>query len=130
MKITKRARSEAKRLFLACQVQGRLDDQRVREAVRELTTLKPRGYLPILVVFTRLVRLELARRTARIDSAVPLDPPLRQQLLQQLEGIYGSGLESVFAEDPALIGGLRVRVGSDVYDGSVQARLAALKESF
>jgi F0F1-type ATP synthase delta subunit len=29
-----------------------------------------------------------------------------------------------------LIGGLRIRVGSDVYDGSIQARLKALEESF
>ena len=36
----------------------------------------------------------------------------------------------LFAQNPALIGGMRIKVGSDVYDGSVQARLAALQESF
>ena len=35
-----------------------------------------------------------------------------------------------FDQNPALIGGLRVKVGSDVYDGSIQARLKALAESF
>jgi F0F1-type ATP synthase delta subunit len=35
-----------------------------------------------------------------------------------------------FAEDPDLIGGIRVRVANDVYDGSVKARLAALARSF
>jgi F-type H+-transporting ATPase subunit delta len=35
-----------------------------------------------------------------------------------------------FVQNPALIGGLRIKVGSDVYDGSVQARLNKLAESF
>jgi F-type H+-transporting ATPase subunit delta len=40
---------------------------------------------------------------------------------------YGAGLQPSFEVDPALIGGLRIRVGSDVYDGSLRARLAALQ---
>jgi F-type H+-transporting ATPase subunit delta len=35
-----------------------------------------------------------------------------------------------FHVNPALVGGLRVKVGSDVYDGSVAARLQKLEESF
>jgi len=35
-----------------------------------------------------------------------------------------------FSQNPSLIGGLRVQVGSDVFDGSVQARLADLEASF
>jgi F-type H+-transporting ATPase subunit delta len=35
-----------------------------------------------------------------------------------------------FAENPALIGGMRVKIGSDVYDGSVRAALEALEERF
>jgi F-type H+-transporting ATPase subunit delta len=38
-------------------------------------------------------------------------------------------LNFIFAQNPALLGGIRVQVGGDVYDGSVQARLAALRES-
>ena len=44
--------------------------------------------------------------------------------------IYGPGLNISFVQNPELIAGLRIKVGSDVYDGSVQARLAALQESF
>jgi F-type H+-transporting ATPase subunit delta len=35
-----------------------------------------------------------------------------------------------FVQNPALLGGLRIRVGSDVYDGSVRARLESLREAF
>ena len=40
---------------------------------------------------------------------------------------YGPAIETTFRENPALIAGLRVKVGSDVYDGSVRARLDTLE---
>lgn len=130
MRISKKARSGAKRLFLACTPGGVLDQGRVREAVDSLLDERPRGFLPVLVRFQRLVRLEIARRTARIESAVALSEALQGGVREKLGRLYGAGLETEFAEESSLIGGLRVKVGSDVYDGSVQARLTALKGSF
>jgi F-type H+-transporting ATPase subunit delta len=43
-----------------------------------------------------------------------------------LTRLYGAGLDTSFAENPALIAGMRIRVGSDVFDGSVRARLATI----
>jgi F-type H+-transporting ATPase subunit delta len=43
---------------------------------------------------------------------------------------YGQGLNTTFAENPELIAGMRIRVGSDVYDGSVRSRLEALEQKF
>jgi F-type H+-transporting ATPase subunit delta len=39
---------------------------------------------------------------------------------------YGGGFKTLFSENPALIGGMRIKVGSDVYDGSLRTKLAAL----
>jgi F-type H+-transporting ATPase subunit delta len=50
--------------------------------------------------------------------------------LASLTGKYGEGLTSEFKVNPDLIGGVRVHVGSDVYDGSVRGRLARLKSTF
>jgi F-type H+-transporting ATPase subunit delta len=47
-----------------------------------------------------------------------------------LTGTYGGALKTSFAVNPTLIGGMRVKVGSDVFDGSVRARLAALEARF
>jgi F-type H+-transporting ATPase subunit delta len=47
-----------------------------------------------------------------------------------LEQAYGPALNFSFVENPALIGGIRITVGSDVYDGSVQGRLATLEQRF
>lgn len=130
MKVSKQARREAKELFRDCFVNGVMDDNRVRQAVSKVAELKPRGYIMILSHFQRLVKLEVERRTARVESAVLLPPELQSELANKLNRIYGQGLNISFAQNPALLGGLRIKVGSDVYDGSVQDRLERLAESF
>jgi F-type H+-transporting ATPase subunit delta len=130
MKITKQAKREAKELLRACLVNGLLDDNRIRQAVQRVIEVRPRGYLAILSHFHRLVKLDLERRTAKIESATPLAAELQAKVQAGLNRIYGPGLNTSFTLNPALIGGLRIKVGSDVYDGSVQARLAALQDGF
>jgi F-type H+-transporting ATPase subunit delta len=128
--ISKQARREAQQLFRSCQVNGLLEGERVRRVVLQVIAARPRGYLAILSHFKRLVKLDLERRSARIESAVPLTAELQASVENNLARLYGAGLNLSFAQNPALIGGLRIKVGSDVYDSTVQGRLAALQESF
>ena len=130
MKISKLAKRGAKELFRGCVTDGLLDDGRVRQAVQRVLQSKPRGYLAILSHFQRLIKLDIARRSARVETATPLSPELQAKIQSSLSQTYGPGLHISFAENPSLIGGMRIKVGSDVYDGSVQARLNALQESF
>ncbi len=130
MTISKQARREAQQLFRSCQVDGLLHGERVRRVALQVIAAKPRGYLAILSHFKRLVKLDLERRSARIESAVPLTAELQASVENNLARLYGAGLNLSFAQNPALIGGLRIKVGSDVYDSTVQGRLAALQESF
>ena len=130
MKISKQARRDAKHLFRGCVANGLLDDNLVRQTVQLLIARKPRGYIAILTRFQRLVRLDVARRTATIESARPLPENLRTAMQANLARKYGPGLAISFAQNPNLIGGVRVRVGSDVYDASISARLAELAETF
>ncbi len=130
MRATKQARREATHLFRLCQVNGVLDENRAREAVQHIVATKPRGYLGTLSCFQRLVRLDTARHTAQVESAVTLPPDVRASVQTGLAQSHGPGLSTSFAENPALIGGMRIRVGSDVYDGSVRGRLAALEQNF
>jgi F-type H+-transporting ATPase subunit delta len=129
MKTNKQARREGKQLFRACLVDGLLDEDRAREAVADVLARKPRGYLAILTYFQHLVRLHMESRTARIESPVPLDDRQKSAIAAQVSSRYGKGLVFYFAENTQLIGGLRVRVGSDVIDGSVRGRLAALEQT-
>jgi F-type H+-transporting ATPase subunit delta len=130
MRIPRKAQREAKRLFRGCVVDGVLDPERTRMLVRRVVEAKPRGYLPILVRLERLVRLELQRREASVQSAVPLAAAFEAGVREKLTRLYGAGLNFVFAQNPELLGGLRVQVGSDVYDGTVRARLDRLNELF
>lgn len=130
MKISKQARRDAKELYRGTFVSGVMDEGRVRKTVEALLAQKPRGYVGILAHLQRLVKLEGERRTARIETATPLSPAEQSAVQNNLSKRYGQGLNISFVENPALIGGMRIKVGSDVYDGSVQGRLNALKESF
>ncbi|HZV34018.1 MAG TPA: F0F1 ATP synthase subunit delta [Verrucomicrobiae bacterium] len=130
MKISKQARRDAKELFRSCFTNGTLDENRVRRAVQLVISQKPRDYVSVLSQFTRLVKLDIERRTARIESAVPLTAEQQTAVEGNLAWKYGQGLIISYGQDPALLGGLRIQVGSDVYDGSVRARLEALRESF
>ena len=80
--------------------------------------------------FLRLVQLERAQHAANIESATPLSSDLQIDLLASLARRYGPGLTSTFIIRPSLIGGVRIRVGSDVYDSTVLARLAAIEKGF
>ena len=130
MKATKQARREATQMFRLCLVNWLLDENRGRQVVQQIVAAKPRGYLGTLSYFRRLVKLDSAQHTAKVESALRLSPDLRARVQAGLERVYGPGLSTAFADNPALIGGMRIRVGSDVYDGSVQSRLAALEQSF
>ncbi len=130
MKISKQAKRDAKHLFGTCKVNGLMDDGRVRQSVQAVISRKPRGYLGILNHFQRLVKLDLDRRAATVESAVGLTPAQQQSVQQNLVTRYGQGLNVTFAVNPALLGGLRIKVGSDLIDGSVQNRIAALADSF
>lgn len=130
MKISKQALREARRLFRSCLVNGILDEARVRQAVALLQEKKPRGYLEILSRLHRLVKLDIAARTAKIEGAVECSPAQLAEIKTSLEKRYGAGLNISQLVNPSLIGGLRIQVGSDLYDGSVETRLEKLANSF
>lgn len=129
MKINREARSMAKRLFRLCRPGGRLDEKLARQVVKKVAEERPRNYLAILTRFRKLVEFEKHARTAVVESATPLgaeEARLRTKLLAQ----FGADLQIQAVANPSLIGGLRIRVGSDIWDGSVRGRLDALQQRF
>jgi F-type H+-transporting ATPase subunit delta len=130
MKISKQAQREARQLFRSCLVNGLLDENRVRQCVTLVVQKQPRGYVAILSRLHRLVKLELARRNVRVENAVETSPEQAAGIRARLERQYGPGLNIQYSINPQLIGGMRVQVGSDLYDGSVKTRLDKLEQSF
>ncbi|HZT22193.1 MAG TPA: H(+)-transporting ATPase, partial [Verrucomicrobiae bacterium] len=93
MKISKPAQREARQLFRSCRVNGVLEEERVRQAVKLLLEKKPRGYLEILMRLCRLVKLDREQRAVRVESAVPLPPDLQNALAERIRSKYGAALE-------------------------------------
>jgi F-type H+-transporting ATPase subunit delta len=130
MKISRQAQREAKQLFQACHVEGNLNDDRARETVKLLVEKKPRDFVAILSHLHRLIKLDVQRRTADVQSAIGLNDNQQTEVRENLAKIYGNNLNYTFTENSELLGGMRLKVGSDVFDGSVRTRLTNLEESF
>jgi F-type H+-transporting ATPase subunit delta len=128
MKLSREARRQSKELFDLAMVDGHLDASRLRQIADGIAERKPRAFVQMLKFITRLARLEAARHHAVIESATPLAEAIRAEILSNLANRFGQ-ITSEFRHTPALIGGLRVRIGSDVWDGSIQSRLESLKKS-
>jgi F-type H+-transporting ATPase subunit delta len=130
MKISKVAAATARRLFGLCQTAGRFDETKLRTVISRLVDSKPRDYRAILAALQRLTRLEIERRQVTVESAVELDETTRQRVVAGLAQQYGPDLVVQYQITPALLGGLRIRVGNDVFDGSVKGRLDRLAAAF
>lgn len=127
MKISKDAARAARQLLRLSHKDGRLDGDLIKEIASRISAAKPRGYLAILQEYSRLLRLESEKLEALVESAIELGAQAGNDLVNDLRAKYGEELKAEFKVNPELLGGMRVKVGSDVWDGSVRARLNALK---
>ncbi len=128
MKTSKDIRQLSRNFVRVSYVDGALNRERINAIVRAVIEKKPRNYIHLLENYQRLLRLEVEKRRATIESAAELDPEAGRQIVAGLEQKYGPGLTTEFVVNPALLGGVRVRVGSDVWDSSVRNRLERLQE--
>jgi len=128
VKISKEIRQAARDFVRASFVKGVLDRGKVQSIIQSIVDKKPRNYLQLLEHYRRLLRLELDKHRARIESAAELDPEVSREIVSGLEKKYGAGLTTEYVINPELLGGVRVRVGSDVWDSSVRNRLERLQQ--
>jgi F-type H+-transporting ATPase subunit delta len=128
MKINKETRQLSKELLRASFTDGRLDNGRIASLVISLIKKKPRNYIKVLESYKRLLRLEVEKRSATIETATEVVPELSAQIVANLKRKYGSDLTARFVVNQELLGGMRIRVGSDVWDSSVRNRLHRLQQ--
>jgi F-type H+-transporting ATPase subunit delta len=128
MRVNKEIRRLSREMLRASFTDGQLDRGKVASLVQSLIARQPRHYIDILQNYKRLLRLELQKRHAVIESATALEPRVAAEIESRLKRKYGDDLTTEFVVDPTLLGGIRVRVGSDVWDGSVRNRLQRLEQ--
>jgi F-type H+-transporting ATPase subunit delta len=128
MKINKEIRRLSREMLRASFTDGQLDPGRIASLVDSLIARKPRNYIGVLKNYRRLLRIEVEKRRARIETASEVDRETGSTLVANLKKKYGSDLATEFVVNPQLLGGMRIRVGSDVWDGSVRNRLERLQQ--
>ena len=128
MRSSRESRKIARHLLRLSFSNGKLDQEKVTHMIQSVLSDKPRHHLDILKDYQRLVRLEVEKRHAVIESATPLNDSMGDRIVANLRSRYGDDLTTEFRTNPELLGGLRIRIGDDVWDGSVRHRLNQLQE--
>ena len=129
MKIDRQSRQSAKKYFRACRnPDGSVNEQSIREIVQLLVNEKPRNFLAVLTQLCRLVELNLEESAVRVESATPL-ADRGASVFASLEQAYGPAASTSYEENPKLLGGLRIRRGNNIWDGSLSGRLTRLQQA-
>jgi F-type H+-transporting ATPase subunit delta len=130
MKASKDAVAAARRLFRLCMRDGRLNEDSLRKVIKAVAESKPRNFRGILNTLRTLVRQELARHHVTVESAYDLDADSIAKVESEIKLKHGNELTFEYKVTPALLGGMRIRKGDDVWDGSLKSRLDRLANAF
>lgn len=128
MKVSKDALRTARQFLRLTLRNGNVDLAAAKTIVEKVIADKPRNYLGILTSYQRLLRLEMEKRHAIVESAENLPETERATITADLQLRHGSDITTEFRTNPDLLGGIRVKLGSTVWDGSVRSRLDNLRD--
>lgn len=120
--------AESKRALLGQVLYGKVTA--VTEALAAQVISRPEG-MPAddLDALSRQAAELEGDRVALVTSACELSDQQRSQLEERLEAIYGKRMTVHVEVDPDLLGGMTIRVGDELIDGSVAGRLAAMRRA-
>lgn len=118
-KATVSAKSELLRSLLG----GRADAATERLVTRLVTAPRGRSLEAGLEALSKLAAERRDRMVAVVTSAVPLSDPQKQRLGAALAKLYGRTMHLNLDVDPAVLGGIRVKVGDEVINGSLADRI-------
>jgi F-type H+-transporting ATPase subunit delta len=116
----------ARELFRLSLDQGAVSPERVAGVLAYVEKHCPANPVMVLKAYQRLIAAELARRQAVVEHAGPLSDSVLSSLAAALGSRYHRPVTAIARPNPALIAGLRVRLGDDIYEASVAGQLAAL----
>jgi len=128
MRIRRESLKVSRALFRLCFRDGKLDASRVHEVAMKTRESHLRNKLEVLSAFKKFVAVEISEHTLTVESAVSQGDS-GNSVFKAVEAKYGPALQKVFKVTPALIGGLRIQLGSQVWDGSLKNRLQSLETS-
>lgn len=129
MAANKKAQQLARQLFKLSLVDGSISAERVTGVLGYLEQIQPAHPLVVLKAYHRLVAIELAKSLAVVEHAGAVSDSILQAIAAAMTKKYGRAITASASANPALLAGLRVRIGDDVYESSVSGQLDALAAS-
>jgi F-type H+-transporting ATPase subunit delta len=121
-----KTRAFIKQLVQLSLVDGRVSSEQVAGVLEYIEKNPPARPFALLQAYHKAIATEIAKGEARVEHAGPVAPDALSAIAAALGKRYGRPVVSLATPNPALLAGLRVRIGDDVYESSVAGQLAAL----
>lgn len=122
----KAANQLARQLFRMSVVDGGVSAERVGGVLEYLEKNTPANPLMVLKAYQRLVAAEVAKGVALVEHAGAVNDAMLASIAAAMTKKYGRTVTATAKANPALLAGIRVHVGDDIYESSVAGQLAAL----
>ena len=129
MAAKKQTQQLARQLFKLSFENGQITAERVAGVLGYVEKIQPPQMVAVLKAYQRLVATELGRGQAIVEHAGAVSPAVLQAIAAQLTKKYARPVTTTAKANPALLAGLRVRIGDDIYENSVSSQLGALADA-
>ena len=126
MAADKKTKLLAKQLFKLSLVNGQVSAEQVAGVLGYIEKIEPRHTLSLLKLYHRAIQTEVAKSQALVEHAGPVTDATLKLIESTMSKKYQRTVTASAKANPKLLAGLRVRVGSDVYESTVAGQLAAL----
>lgn len=124
MKINREAAQFARKVFRACLTEKGLDEEKLSTLLKAMQKNQPRNHYAILTRLKKLVTLHNEAITVLVETATELKDD------SELKKAFGAEAKIEVTVKPELLGGMRIRQGSNVWDSTVSGRLEQLASQF
>ena len=129
MKITNSSLAQGRRIFRLCLENGVLNEKKLSKVVQLLSKNSERQSRSLLLGISKAFRHYSSEKTALIISANDLINSEKKMIMQKIKEDYGSHFNVDFKVDPRLLGGLKIQIGDNVWDGSLLGKVNQLGEN-
>ena len=129
MRGDKKTKLLAKQLLKLSLVNGEISPEQVHGVLGYIEKSQPRQMLALLKLYHRAIATEFAKSQAVVEHAGPVNDSVLASIGAAMTKKYQRTVTATAKRNDSLLAGLRVRVGSDVYESTVSGQLAALSSA-
>ena len=123
------AQKFARQLFNMSVVDGAVSADRVSGVLQYVEKHNPPNPVMVLKAYRRLITAEVAKSVSVVEHAGAIDDAMLAAIAASMTRKYGRVVTATATPNAALLAGLRVQVGDDIYESSVAGQLAVLAAS-